>query len=606
MMSPGKTKIVGVVLSVLILGLAATIVFFLDGYGGMFSAPEIDIIPSLPEAPIDLPGDPSALRTTYRTVNLVQKHYLDPARIKPREMLVAAMKGLQMKIGEVIAREEGDSLLVKLGPQERRFDLKDVDSPWMMLQRIREIFAFVQEGTADQDIDFQEVEYASVNSMLETLDPHTVLLTPDLYRDMKDKTQGEFGGLGVVISIRDGALTVISPIDGTPAARAGLKTGDQVVKIGEVSTVSMPLNDAVNLMRGKPGTAVVLWIQRKGWEEPRAFEIVRAIIQVQSVESQMLSGNVGYVRIKDFQGNTAEHLREHLDKLNKKGARGLVLDLRNNPGGLLKAAIEVSDLFLERGGIVTTAGQSPADRDVRRARKDGDEPSYPVVVLVNSGSASASEIVAGALKNNGRALLVGERTFGKGSVQILYDYNDGCALKMTSAQYLTPGDISIQSVGVVPHVKLSPMRADEEMLDLEVIDGYRESNLDGHLEEALTASMMAGRPDVTLRYLYEPPKREEEKKDKDGADGEERRGHPGGSPLRAGFPDQPGAGHGGGDGLRVVGDGGSEGPGAHARGPRRQGARQAREDPRRPGRRLDRLRGYGPGGDGDPDLRRGR
>jgi carboxyl-terminal processing protease len=487
-----------------VITLAVGLIIVKDRRGGLDLAPEIRFVED--RASMDeIPYEGTDLRTTYRTINLVQKHYLDPSRVKPREMLVAAMQGMQRKIAQVLVREEGDELVLMLGASAKRFDLGDVKSPWVMLQQIREMFAFVKEGVSDNDIDFQEVEYAVISSMLETLDPHSALLPPDMYRDMKDKTQGEFGGLGVVISLRDGALTVISPIKGTPASKAGLKSGDKIVKIGETSTVSMSLNDAVNLMRGKPGTSVVLWILRKQWEEPRSVEIVRAIIQVQSVESEILSGRIGYVRISDFQGNTAVDLRQQMGELAEKGARGLVLDMRNNPGGLLKAAIEVSDIFLRAGVIVTTAGQSPTDRDIRRAKDTGDEVTYPVVVLVNSGSASASEIVAGALKNQGRALVAGERTFGKGSVQVLYDYNDGSALKLTTAQYLTPGDISIQSVGVVPHVEILPMRADKEMLDLKVEAGYRESDLDHHLEEEITASMRVGRPSATVRYLWEPP-----------------------------------------------------------------------------------------------------
>ncbi len=508
-----KTGIVGFILVGVVVTLAVGLIIVKDRRGGLDLAPEIRFVENRSSMD-EIPYEGTDLRTTYRTINLVQKHYLDPSRVKPREMLVAAMQGMQRKIAQVLVREEGDDLVLMLGASAKHFDLGDVNSPWVMLQQIREMFAFVKKGVSDNDVDFQEVEYAVISSMLETLDPHSALLPPDMYRDMKDKTQGEFGGLGVVISLRDGALTVISPIDGTPASKAGLKSGDKIVKIGETSTVSMALNDAVNLMRGKPGTSVVLWILRKEWEEPRAIEIVRAIIQVRSVESEMLSGRVGYVRIKDFQGNTAADLLEHMGGLAQKGARGLVLDMRNNPGGLLKAAIEVSDIFLRAGVIVTTAGQSPTDRDIRRAKDTGDEVTYPVVVLVNSGSASASEIVAGALKNQGRALVAGERTFGKGSVQVLYDYHDGSALKLTTAQYLTPGDISIQSVGVVPHVEILPMRADKEMLDLKVEAGYRESDLDHHLEEEITASMRVGRPSATVRYLWEPP----EVKKKPGAD----------------------------------------------------------------------------------------
>jgi carboxyl-terminal processing protease len=495
---------IGICIVALALVASAYIAFFKVGGGGFGQAPERQIEAAPEKVPADLPDDGGALRLTYRAINLVQKHYIDPTRIDPRAMLIAAMRAVQEAVAEVIVREDGEALVVGLGAEERRFALEDVTTPWILLQRIREIFAFLQSRISSRDVDFQEVEYAAINGMLERLDPHTSLLPPDVYRDMKDKTQGNFGGLGIVISVREGVLTVISPLDGTPAAVAGLKAGDQITKIGEASTVSMPLNDAVNLMRGEPGTKVSLTVLRKGWPEPREYVLTRAIIEVKSVESKMLPDRVGYARIKDFQANTATDLKKQLADLKAAGARSLVLDLRNNPGGLLTAAIDVSDLFLKSGVIVTTAGQGPEERDTRRATDTGDEPTYPVVVLINSGSASASEIVAGALRNDGRALLVGQRTFGKGSVQVLYDFPDGSALKLTTAQYLTPGDLSIQSVGVVPHVELLPMRADKEMIDLKVDAGYHETDLDRHFEGDDSASVRLGRPAASLRYLWKP------------------------------------------------------------------------------------------------------
>ncbi|MCK9459982.1 MAG: S41 family peptidase [Proteobacteria bacterium] len=520
-MRPQLAHRIGTCIVVVALAASVYIAFFKVGGGGFGQGPERRVEAPVPEASADLPDDGSSLRSTYRTINLVQKHYIDPTRIDPRAMLLAAMRAVQESVAEVIVREDGDALVVGLGAEERRFALGDVGTPWILLQRIREIFAFMQARLSSQDVDFQEIEYAAINGMLERLDPHTSLLPPDVYRDMKDKTQGNFGGLGIVISIRDGVLTVISPLDGTPAAIAGLKAGDQVLKIGEASTVSMPLNDAVNLMRGEPGTKVSLTVLRKEWAEAREFVLTRAIIEVKSVETKMFADRVGYARIKDFQANTAADLEKQLADLERRGATSLVLDLRNNPGGLLTAANDVSDVFLKKGVIVTTAGQGPDERDSRRAADSGREPTCPVVVLINSGSASASEIVAGALKNNGRALLVGQRTFGKGSVQVLYDFADGSALKLTTAQYLTPGDISIQSIGVVPHVELLPMRADEEVIDLKVDAGYREADLDRHFEGDGAADVRIGRPDASLLYLWKP-----ERAPGKGADGEEDDGAP--------------------------------------------------------------------------------
>lgn len=496
-----KAQVIGLSLVVVALVAGLYITFCSTGRSGLRL--ENDRVASAGEALVEDPSGSRSLPSLYRTINYIQKFYIDVARIDAQAMFLSALRAIQGAVAMVLVRQEGDEVTLRLDTEDKHFDLKSVQTPWAMLQRMRDVFDFLSQRLSSEDVDFKELEYTAVNGMLSTLDPHSVLLSPEVYRDMKDKTRGKFGGLGIVISIRDGALTIISPLDGTPADRAGLKAGDQIVKIGEASTVNMALNDAVDLLRGDPGTKVTLSILRKGWDEPREYILERAIVKVESVESHDLGGRVGYVRVKDFQGNTADDVREHLARLGGNGLRGLVLDLRSNPGGLLEAAIDVADIFLETGVIVTTAGQGPAERDVRRAKNDGHEPTYPVVVLVDPGSASASEIVAGALKNHGRALLVGESTFGKGSVQVLYDYNDGSALKLTTAQYLTPGDVSIQGVGVVPHVELRPLRADAEMIDLVIEKAYRESDLDGHFASAATIREPE-QPVHEVGYLYIP------------------------------------------------------------------------------------------------------
>ncbi|MCP4676487.1 MAG: PDZ domain-containing protein [Deltaproteobacteria bacterium] len=508
------TKFAGLFVVVVVLFLSTYVTFFSPRRGGLeLDAERQEAATGAVEASV--PPEMRSLRTLYRTINLVQKRYIDATRIDSRAMFVAAMRAVQGSVAKVLVHEQDDELSMRLDNGEQRYALADITTPWILLQKLKEVFGFLEAGLKQEDVDFKEVEYAAINGMLQTLDPHSIFLDPDHYRDMKDKTQGKFGGLGVVISIRDGVLTIISPVKGTPADKAGLKAGDQIVKIGEASTVNMSLNDAVTLLRGKPGTSVTVHVLRKEWGEPRAISIVRAIVKVESVESHLLSGRIGYVRIKDFQGNTSQDIGERLTGFAAKGVRGLVLDLRDCPGGLLEASIEVSDLFLKSGVIVTTAGQGPADRDIRRAKESGGEPSYPLVVLVNRGSASASEILAGALKNHGRALLIGERTFGKGSVQILYDFHDGSALKLTTAQYLTPGDVSIQSVGVVPHVELQPLRADEDMLDLKKETGYRESDLNHHFERSRTTET-AIKPVRRLAFLKEPPKKIGKDKDENG------------------------------------------------------------------------------------------
>ena len=462
-----------------------------------------------------VPEEMKALTDLYRVINLVQQRYIDASRINPREMFVGAMRAIQIAIARAMVSEENDILELKMGTAIRKFRLSEIKTPWILLQRIKEAFSFIRAEAVD-DPDMQKIEYDAINGMLKTLDPHSIFLNPDQYREMQDKTHGNFAGLGIVISIRDGVLTIVSPIDGTPADAAGLAAGDRIVKIDEESTVNMPLNDAVDLLRGEPGTAVTVYILRKGWDEPKPFKIIRAVVKVESLETHLLGGRVGYVRIKDFQGNTAQDIMTTLTKWRRKDLKGLVLDLRGCPGGLLEAAVEVSDLFLKSGVIVTTAGQDPGERDVRRAEDSGLEPEYPVVVVVDQGSASASEILAGALKNNGRAVVIGERTFGKGSVQVLFEFQDEkmpgatTALKLTTAQYLTPGDVSIQSVGVVPQVEVRPMRADEEVIDLKVDGGYRESDLSHHFETAGDTAR-SDKPLAYQSYLWTPPKNASEK-----------------------------------------------------------------------------------------------
>ncbi|MFK7992224.1 MAG: MXAN_5808 family serine peptidase, partial [Sandaracinaceae bacterium] len=431
--------------------------------------------------------DLAELRVMNRVILHVRNHYVEPERINPQHMLLAGLNAVQRTVAPVmIEYEEGEShLTLHVDNQTQRFQVDDVDSPWALTTRFREVFGFVQENLHGEDIELRDIEYAAINGMLRTLDPHSVLLTPDVYEEMRMSTRGEFGGLGIVISLRDGQLTIIRPMEGTPAGRAGLQRMDRIVRIEEESTLNMPLSAAVDRLRGAPGSEVSIQVVREGdggWTRPRTFNLTRAVIHIESVEHRMLGDNVGYIRIKNFQGNTHEDMRRALAQLHREGLNGLVLDLRDDPGGLLEQAVRVADTFLPSGTIVTTSSQDPSQRDEKFARQEGTEPNYPMVVLVNGGSASASEIVAGALKNHDRALIIGQTTFGKGSVQVLYDYEDGSALKLTIAQYLTPGDVSIQGVGITPDIVIDPMTVDRQDMDLTVDQQYiRESDLASHL-----------------------------------------------------------------------------------------------------------------------------
>lgn len=460
--------------------------------------------------------DLTELRVLNRVILQVKNHYVEPERINPRRMLLAGLNAVQREVPPVLVDyEDGQShLTLHVDNQEHRFRVDDVDSPWALSSRFREIFGFVQQNLDGEELELRDVEYAAINGMLRTLDPHSVLLTPEVYEEMRMSTRGEFGGLGIVISIRDGQLTIIRPMEGTPAGRAGLNRMDRIVTINDESTLNMPLSEAVNRLRGPPGSQVSIWVTRAGdggWTRPRRFDLTRAVIRIESIESRMLGDGVGYVRIKSFQGNTHEDMRRALAQLHRQAPgnqlRGLVLDLRDDPGGLLEQAVRVADSFLPSGTIVTTSSNDPAQRDEKFARQEGTEPNYPMVVLVNGGSASASEIVAGALKNHDRALIVGQRTFGKGSVQVLYDHEDHSALKLTIAQYLTPGDVSIQGVGITPDIGIDPMTVDREDMDLAVNQHYiRESDLASHLTNSHAHEQ--DQPGTMLRYFLSRTVRE--------------------------------------------------------------------------------------------------
>lgn len=403
-------------------------------------------------------GKTPPLKVLSAALTTVAEKYVAPKRINPTKMFDKALEFVEAERAElrITGRAKDRSVLVRVGARSRRFAVGPMSSIALVYVQLKSILAYirktVKQHSAPTTKELAQLEYAAVNGIVSTLDPHSVLMPPKVYGEMQIRTRGAFGGIGIVISIRDGKLTVISPIDDTPAARAGIRAGDRIVKIGDESTVNMPLSEAVSYLRGRPGTPVSFWVEREGWPEPRRFNIVRSRIEIKSVTSKMLPGRVGYVRVNRFSHNTTDELKIHLRKLKRANVKGIVLDMWNNPGGLLQQAEMVADTFLSSGDIVITEAARNVVLRVRKASADTTVWSKPVVVLVNRGSASAAEIVAGALKNQGRALVLGETTFGKGTVQMLFDNPDGSALKMTVAQYLTPGSISIQTVGVQPDV----------------------------------------------------------------------------------------------------------------------------------------------------------
>ncbi len=451
----------------------------------------------------------SSLRIFNRAILQLKENYVEPERIEPGKMLLAALDSVQNEIPEFVADYERDadlpeSIEVQVVDERQTFSMGSMESLWEMSLRLKEIFSFVERHLPpDSDREIEEIEYAAINGMVKTLDPHSGLLTPTHYEEMQTQTGGEFGGLGIVISVQDDELTVISPIDGTPAAREGIQSQDRITRIGEESTINMNLNEAVNRLRGEPGSTIDIWVERDGWSEPRQFTLERDIIEIESVESEPLSNKLGYVRINNFQANTYPDLRSNLDELRETmgGIDGLVLDMRDNPGGLLEQSIRISDIFLEEGNIVSTVGHGDRLRETREASASNTEPDYPIVVLVNEGSASASEIVAGALQQNDRAVVLGDVTFGKGTVQILYEFPDDSALKMTVAQYLTPDGASIQNKGILPDLQAIPVQVQPSAVRL-----FRSELMQRERDMELSLDNPSTRPDDEgplshIRYL---------------------------------------------------------------------------------------------------------
>jgi len=335
-----------------------------------------------------------------------------------------------------------------------------------------------------EDVETKNLVSGAINGMLHSLDPHSAYLTPELYKDLQSDTQGRFGGLGIEITVKGGILTVVSPIEDTPAAKAGIKPGDQIFKIEDEFTKDMTLVDAVKKMRGLKGTKINLTIRREGANDLLDVSLVRDVIRVQSVRSRSLEPGYGYVRLAQFQERSDRDLQRALEKLvaEKGGMKGLVLDLRNNPGGLLTQAVRVTDLFLDAGLIVYTEGRIEAQKQKYFAQKDGTWADFPIVVLVNGGSASASEIVAGALQDHKRAVVLGTKTFGKGSVQTILPLDDNSALRLTTARYFTPLGRSIQATGIVPDIIVESVPVPEGKTEERRRPGVREENLPGHLQ----------------------------------------------------------------------------------------------------------------------------
>ncbi|MFC1513079.1 S41 family peptidase [Thermodesulfobacteriota bacterium] len=355
------------------------------------------------------------------------------------------------------------------------------------LEIFADVLNIIQKNYVE-DVDTQQVIEGAIRGMLTTLDPHSSYMKPDDFKELQVETKGSFSGIGIEITMKDNILTVVSPIEGTPAFKQGLQAGDKIVKIENEPTNDMSLMQAVKKLRGVKGSKVTISIHRKGWSDLKDVTIIRDVIPIHSVRSQVLEPGYGYARITSFQSKTARDLKKALEELTEDAKlEGLILDLRNNPGGLLDQAVQVSDLFVDEGVIVSTEGRIKEQNMIFEAHADKDNHfDFPMVILVNEGSASASEIVAGALKDHKRALILGAQTFGKGSVQTIIPMADGAGLRLTTARYFTPSGTSIQATGITPDILVAtviPNSEDKKTDDIQKQPKFlREKDLKHHIE----------------------------------------------------------------------------------------------------------------------------
>ncbi|MCG6969721.1 MAG: S41 family peptidase [Gammaproteobacteria bacterium] len=376
----------------------------------------------------------------------------------------------------------GISLTIGHGVFAKKEDADFSSLPLNELRSLTEVFGRIKQDYVEQVSDKELLDNA-IRGMLAGLDPHSSYLDAEGYKDLQVGTSGEFGGLGIEVGMEDGFVKVIAPIDDTPAQRAGILAGDMIIRLDSKPVKGLTLHQAVNIMRGKVGTPIVLTVVRDGTDKPLEIKIVRDTIKVKSVKHRSLGDGYGYLRISQFQSHTGDNLADALDKLREEQGgelNGLVLDLRNNPGGVLNAAVEVSDAFLDKGLIVYTQGRVP-DSELRfNATPKELLEGAPLVVLVNGGSASASEIVAGALQDHKRAVIIGERTFGKGSVQTILPLQNNTALKLTTARYYTPSGRSIQAEGIQPDIVLESIKVTSLVEQASM--RLKEKDLTGHLQ----------------------------------------------------------------------------------------------------------------------------
>jgi carboxyl-terminal processing protease len=454
----------------------------------------------------------SELGLLNRVVKLINQNYVEPSKIVFDEMFESALRNAEKRIPEIIVSKTNKKLTIKIIKESKTYDL-NIKSDSDLFKSLKDAYYFIKAKLPTPE---EDLEFYLADGLTEALDPNSNVLSKEFYKEMTMNTQGEFEGIGIVITMKDGALTVVSPIEDTPAFKQGLKANDKITHINDEASDSMTLNEAVNKIRGPKGTDVALKITREGITEPKLFKITRQKILIKSIEAKKLEKDIGYIKIKNFERHTAQDLVTNIN--NFKHINGLILDMRNNPGGLLDQAEEVSDLFLDEGVIVTRV--IGADNHVKHnevAKKEDTMEKFPLVVLVNEGSASASEIVAGAIKNNNRGVIIGARTFGKGTVQTIYGLPNDMALKLTVEKYLTPGNKSIQDIGITPDIELIPTIVSSEINIL-----YKEEHktINDYLfpksyKNKFTTNHISEYPLISLKYVYDEKDetKDENKKD---------------------------------------------------------------------------------------------
>jgi carboxyl-terminal processing protease len=482
-----------------------------------------------------------------KTLFYVRENYFDKNRLDPKRMLVGALDFVQRDVPEILIdrwpEHDPKQVTVKVNGQSRSFSIERVDAPWSLRTKLQEIFQFVQPNLQpvpdkEEARRLVEIEMAATNGMLYTLDPHSVLLDVETYKDMRTQTQGKFGGLGIVIEMdKKNRITVKRPMPDTPAIRVGIKAKDHIVRINNESTMNMTLNEAVERLRGDVDTNVDVYVDRDATPGVKKFTITRAFIRPPAIDppARVLAvpagpgqpaAKVGYFHMQHFSANSAGDLSDALALFDREKVKGIIMDLRGNPGGLYEQAQKVSDAFIKAGTLVSMVGVGGAQRKDETATDSGHEPTVPLAVLVNQNSASASEIVAGAVKNLDRGVVIGEGTFGKGSVQVLFDIpspipfgehadDDKLGLKLTTAQYLTPGDISIQGTGVIPDIETDPLLVQKEgersWIRLQPsAHRRREADYEWHLEHP--SARKGEKPIETVSYLLQPKPGDKAKK----------------------------------------------------------------------------------------------